>query len=92
MLLKKTELINVIEFPKNSPNATERVFKSVLQGTCIAVFKKGVMDLANTFGISINNNLATIENIEFEKVSQKELLVAFPNRRELPLIKKAKWQ
>ena len=88
LLLKKTELINVIEFPKNSPNATERVFKSVLQGTCIAVFRKGVIDLANTFGISIHNDLSTIENIEVEKVSQQELLLAFPNRRELPLIRK----
>lgn len=88
LLLKKTELINVIEFPKNSPNATEKVFKSVLQGTCISVFRKGVMDLSNVFGISISNNLSTISCVEFEQVSQKDILSAFPNRREFPLIRK----
>lgn len=88
MLLKKTELINVIEFPKNSPDANEKVFKSVLQGTCISVFRKGVTDLDNTFGISINNNLSTIDEIEVERVSQNEILAAFPNRKELPLIRK----
>ncbi len=88
LLLRKTELINVIEFPKNSPDATEKVFKSVLQGTCISVFRKGEFGLSNTFGISINNNLSTIDNIEVEKVSQEEILRAFPNRKEIPLIRK----
>lgn len=88
LLLKNTELINVIEFPKNSPNANDRVFKSVLQGTCICVFRKGINDLANSFGISINNNLSTINNIEIERVCQNEIIAAFPNRKELPLITK----
>lgn len=88
LLLKNTELINVIEFPKNSPNANDRVFKSVLQGTCICVFRKGINDLTNSFGISINNNLSTINNIEIERVCQNEIIAAFPNRKELPLITK----
>lgn len=87
-VVKRTELINVIEFPKNSPNSTEKVFKSVLQGTCIAIFRKGENGLANTFGISINNDLSTIRNIEVERVSQQDILDAFPNRMELPLIRK----
>lgn len=88
LLLKKTELINVIEFPKNSPNVIEQVFKSVLQGTCISIFRKGAYNLSNTFGISINNDLSTIGNFDFEIVSQEDILSSFPNRNELPLIRK----
>lgn len=54
----------------------------------VFVFRKGINDLTNFFGISINNNLSTINNIEIERVCQNEIIAAFPNRKELPLITK----
>ena len=40
LLLTQTQIQQIIEFPKNPPTKEGRVFKSVLQGTCIVLFVK----------------------------------------------------
>ena len=87
LLLTKTQLLNVIEFPKVAPNKDEQVFKSVLQGTCIAIFVKRIPNVASKFGISINNDRSTIKSLKFELVNQFDLKNYFSSRFEIPLIK-----
>lgn len=88
LLLTKTQMMQVIEFPKVAPNDNGQVFKSALQGTCISLFSKKQPDSLSEFGISINNDTSTIKPLDFEEVNQFHLKTYFSSRYEIPLIKK----
>lgn len=88
LLLTKTQMMQVIEFPKVAPNDNGQVFKSALQGTCISLFSKKQPDSLSEFGISINNDTSTIKSLDFEEVNQFHLKTYFSSRYEIPLIKK----
>ncbi|MCM8569702.1 N-6 DNA methylase [Gramella jeungdoensis] len=87
LLLKNTSILKIIEFPKKSKDAEGQVFSSVLQGTCIYIFKKKIPIKNHNFSISIQNNVKTISNPVFEKIGQKELLTIYPDAYYIPLIK-----
>lgn len=87
LLLRKTSIAKFVEFPKNTDNINAQVFKNVLQGTCICIFTKEIPDLDHLLDISINNDLTTINNLQFESAKQIDILKAFPSRYEIPLIK-----
>jgi REP element-mobilizing transposase RayT/type I restriction-modification system DNA methylase subunit len=91
MLLTQTIILKVIEFPKIAPTAKGQVFASVLQGTCICLFRNSV-DLTNQFFISSNNDVTTIAALEFERVSQNDLIDFRPNSFEIPLFKCGEFQ
>lgn len=88
LLLTKTQMLQVIEFPKVAPNDNGQVFKAALQGTCISIFSKKQPDNLSKFGISINNDTSTIKSLDFEEVNQFHLKTYFSSRYEIPLIKK----
>ena len=88
LLLTKTQMMQVIEFPKVAPNDNGQVFKAALQGTCISIFSKKQPDSLSKFGISINNDTSTIKSLDFEEVNQFRLKTYFSSRYEIPLIKK----
>ena len=88
LLLTKTQMMQVIEFPKVAPNDNGQVFKAALQGTCISIFSKKQPDSLSKFGISINNDTSTIKSLDFEEVNQLRLKTYFSSRYEIPLIKK----
>ena len=88
LLLTKTQMMQVIEFPKVAPNDNGQVFKAALQGTCISIFSKKQPDNLSKFGISINNDTSTIKSLDFEEVNQFHLKTYFSSRYEIPLIKK----
>jgi hypothetical protein len=87
LLLTKTQLKEVIEFPKKSENTGGQVFKSVLQGTCIYQFKKKVPGSAACFNVSIGNDVTTINKLEYETLQQNELIKFYPNGYFIPLVK-----
>ena len=87
LLLTKTKINKVIEFPKNAPTPAGKVFKSVLQGTCIVEFIKESPESNQSFAISILNDVTTVGNFAFEKMLQSDVLRFYPDHYEFPLIK-----
>jgi adenine-specific DNA-methyltransferase len=87
LLLTKTKINHIIEFPKKAKTKEGQVFDNVLQGTCIYNFSKKTPNDETTFNVSIDNDVTTLDKIEFEKLNQFELLKIYPNGFFIPLIK-----
>ena len=85
LLLTKAQLLQVLEFPKDTPDPEAKVFKSVLTGTCVVLFRK-TLENDSDFGLSIHNTLKTLRALEFAKLSQKAILDG-KRGLEFPLIK-----
>ena len=73
LLLTQAQLLQVLEFPKDTPDPEAKVFKNVLTGTCIVLFRK-TQENDFPFGLSIHNTLKTLRTLEFAKLSQKAIL------------------
>lgn len=73
LLLKKTTIHQIIEFPKDTEDPEVKVFKNVLMGTCIALFQKQLPQ-GNAFRLSIHNTLKTITSPTFTYLSQEAIL------------------
>ena len=73
LLLRNTRLLQVIEFPKDTDDPEVKVFKSVLTGTCIALFLKQTPTDA-PFALSIHNTLKTLSALRFAFMRQCDLL------------------
>lgn len=86
LLLNNSELIKIVEFPKNTKNKDAQVFDSVLQGTCTYIFSKQIPTKGHLMKISIGNDTSTIENLSFEEVDQKSLLRLYPDTFYIPLL------
>ena len=84
LLLRNTRMLQVIEFPKDTDDPEVKVFKSVLTGTCIALFRREKAPDAE-FKLSIHNTLATLSRLHFALLKQNELLEG-KRGLELPLI------
>lgn len=87
LLLTKTTLKHVVEFPKKAPTKEGQVFKSVLQGTCIALFSKFLPSNNAEFGISSNNDTTTIKKMRFEPIAQNKCLSFYPIGYYFPVVK-----
>ena len=87
LLLSKTEIKIFIEFPKKSSDKDGQVFDSVLQGTCVFLFKKTIPKPDYYFKISIDNNVKTLENLVFENVLQNKIFDLYPNGFYIPLVR-----
>lgn len=85
LLLCHTTLLQVIEFPKDTNDPEVKVFKSVLTGTCIALFLKKPPSGAS-FALSIHNSLATIMAPRFARLPQAVVLQGGGNL-EFPLLR-----
>jgi Alw26I/Eco31I/Esp3I family type II restriction m6 adenine DNA methyltransferase len=88
LLLLKTELRKILEYPKSTSNSNAQVFESVLQGTCTYIFTKKQPNKNHPVYISINNDTSTIQNPQFEQISQNALLQLYPDTKYIPLISK----
>ncbi|MDY5822090.1 MAG: Eco57I restriction-modification methylase domain-containing protein [Helicobacter sp.] len=82
LLLKKTQMQYFVEFKKN-----QKLFTGVIQGVCIMEFLKAKPKSNNHFKIAIDNTESKMDKIDFESISQKQILEFFP-LYEIPLIKK----
>lgn len=89
MLLKNTNILQIIEFPKKAKETSSQVFDNVLQGTCIVLFSKkdNLASEDEDFSLAVGNDTNTISKLEFEKISQKNLVEYFPGKHYIPLIK-----
>jgi adenine-specific DNA-methyltransferase len=86
LLLTKTELEKVLEYPKSASNTEAQVFDSVLQGTCTYLFSKKTPGKEHSVSISIQNDTSTIANPKFEKFNQLSLIQLYPDTNYIPLI------
>ncbi|WP_110558624.1 type IIG restriction enzyme/methyltransferase [Helicobacter cinaedi] len=82
LLLKETQMQYFVEFKKN-----QKLFTGVIQGVCIMEFLKAKPKSNNHFKIAINNTESKMDKIDFESISQQQILEFFP-LYEIPLIKK----
>ncbi|MCH5313624.1 MAG: Eco57I restriction-modification methylase domain-containing protein, partial [Helicobacter sp.] len=81
LLLRETQMHYFVEFKKN-----QKLFTNVSQGVCIIEFQKTKPSINQSFNIAINVE-STMDNIDFEAISQEQILDFFP-LYEIPLIKK----
>ena len=88
LLIRKTTLYQVIEFPKVAPHPEGQLFKGALVATCIALFSKKTPDVKNTFCLSAHNDLTTINYFDFAEIPQQTPLQFYPQGYYFPLIRR----
>lgn len=87
LLIKKTQLSQVVEFPKVAPHPEGQLFKGALVATCIVLFKKEIPENIHTFCLSANNDLTTINNFGFAVIPQQTPIRFYPKGYYFPLIR-----
>jgi Alw26I/Eco31I/Esp3I family type II restriction m6 adenine DNA methyltransferase len=92
LLLTRTTIKTIIEFPKIAPTAEGQVFGSVLQGTCIYISIKTISKKTHCFSVSINNDKTTIGKPVFERIIQSSLLEFYPESFCIPLIRNGEYE
>ena len=88
LLLKNTNIVHVIEFPKIAPNPNGQLFKGALVATCILMFIKNKPLFDHSFRLSANNDLTTINQFDFAVIPQNIPLQFYPKGFCFPLIRK----
>jgi len=86
LLLDKTRLRHIIEFPKDAATPTLQVFKSVTQGTCIYQFAKSP-PIGEDISISIGNDASTIAEPQFAHLSSSTIPHLYSGLYYFPLIR-----
>ena len=86
LLLKKTTIEEILEFPKTAPTKEGQVFENVLQGTCIYRFINNMPNRKHKFAISINNDVTTLGKLKYESVVQNSLFELYPDTFYIPLV------
>lgn len=82
LLLKNTQMHYFVEFKDN-----EKIFTNVSQAVCMLEFQKAKPTKEHSFQIAINNTESQMDKIQFESITQQQILDFFP-LYEIPLIKK----
>ena len=88
LLLKKTTLSQVIEFPKVAPHPEGQLFKGALVATCIVLYRKTIPSKEHVFSLSAHNDLTTLENFDFAQLSQQTPIDFYPEGYCFPLIRR----
>jgi tRNA1(Val) A37 N6-methylase TrmN6 len=88
LLLKHTTIEEIIEFPKIAPTSEGQVFENVLQGTCVYRIINREPKSNYRFKISINNDITTLNSLDFELIVQKSLFKLYPDTFYIPLVRK----
>ena len=86
LLLTRTEIKEILEFPKKAKNKDGQVFDSVLQGTCIYFLRHKVPNENHELKISIDNDKTTLGNLQYETLKQSEIIRFYPNGYFIPLV------
>ncbi len=86
LMLKKTIIEEILEFPKSAPTKGGQVFENVLQGTCIYRFINRTPSVNHKFKISINNDVTTLKNLKYEFILQNSLFELYPGTYYIPLV------
>ena len=86
LLLKSTQMHYFVEFKDN-----EKIFTNVSQAVCMLEFQKAKPTKAHSFQIAINNTESQMDKIQFESITQQQILDFFHSMRFL-LSKRVKCQ
>ncbi|WP_300447435.1 Eco57I restriction-modification methylase domain-containing protein [Helicobacter mastomyrinus] len=87
-LITQSTIKQIIEFPKIAPTKEGQVFKSALQGTAILLCVRNTPSPTHCFTLSIHNDRITIKKPIFESIKQQSIIAFYPQRFEIPLIKR----
>ena len=87
LLIKKTNVYQIIEFPKVAPHPEGQLFKGALVATCIVLFSKDTPCNNHTLLLSANNDLTTINSFDFAVIPQQTPLRFYPQGFYFPLIR-----
>ncbi len=85
LLLERTQLRHVIEFPKAASTREAQVFQSVTQGTCIYQFIKSQRN-SQPIMISVGNDAHSIADLRFASITKGAIENLYPSLRCLPRI------
>ena len=88
LLLKKTTISQIIEFPKVAPHPGGQLFKGALVATCIVLYRKTIPTKEHVFCLSAHNDLTTLENFDFAQLSQQKPIEFYPEGYCFPLIRR----
>lgn len=85
LLIDASDLLQVVEFPKKATDTKSQVFESVLQGTCVLIYKRS----GNTkqTKISINNDRQSVFDPSFTMISAEDIRGLYHEALCIPLIK-----
>ena len=86
LLLERTQLRHIIEFPERARTRDAQVFNSVTQGTCIYQFLKATLN-DRPIRISVGNDTQTIADPRFTEIGANTISTLWPDLRCLPNIK-----
>ena len=86
LLLERTQLKHIIEFPKDAQSKDAKVFANVTQGTCIIQFTKELPD-EEPIRISVGNDTQSIENLRYAPITRDAIKTLYPELRCFPHIK-----
>ena len=87
LLLKKTTLSQIIEFPKVAPHPEGQLFKGALVATCILLFTKAEPRKNHVYRLSAHNDLTTLEHFDFAVMNQETPIKFYPEGYCFPLIR-----
>ena len=87
LLLTRTRLRHIIEFPERARSRDAQVFTSVTQGTCIYQFCKTPPN-GNSVRISVGNDAQTITDLRFVPITVDTINTLWPNLHCFPYIRK----
>ena len=85
LLLERTRLHHIIEFPKAAPTREAQLFQSVTQGTCIYQFTKLPHD-DEPISISVDNDAFSIADLCFAPITKNTIENLYPSLRCFPRI------
>lgn len=88
LLLRKTTLSQIIEFPKVAPHPEGQLFKGALVATCILLYRKAIPNNEHKFCLSAHNDLTTLEQFDFAVMSQQTPIKFYPEGFCFPLIRR----
>ena len=86
LLLKRTKLRHIVEFPKAAPTREAQIFQSVTQGTCIYQFVKSAPD-GQPIRISVGNDAFTIADLHFASIAGPTIEALYPSLLCFPHIR-----
>jgi hypothetical protein len=86
LLLTQVSLQRFIEFPKVSTDKNSQVFDTVLQGTCIVLFRNNKPVPNHAFLMSSGNNTSTIDCVKSATIFTKDIQEIYPQQLYIPLV------
>ncbi|MDE2991331.1 MAG: Eco57I restriction-modification methylase domain-containing protein [Chloroflexota bacterium] len=86
LLLERTQLKHIIEFPKAAATRSAQLFQSVTQGTCIFQFKRALPGNQPIL-ISAGNDAHSIYDLQFAPITADTIMELYPDLYCLPHIK-----